>query len=65
MTRRTQKRNGETTMTYDKACKILGYTTPKSLEANAELARTCLKVLAAGAPLKYSVACQVLINAAR
>jgi hypothetical protein len=52
-------------MTYDKACKILGYTTPKSLEANAELARTCLKVLAAGAPLKYSVACQVLINAAR
>jgi hypothetical protein len=52
-------------MTYDRACEILGFTTPKSLEANAELARICLRSLAASAPLKYSVACQVLIDAAR
>jgi hypothetical protein len=52
-------------MSYDKACKILGYTTPKSLEANARLARTCLTTITASAPLKYAVACQVLINAAR
>jgi hypothetical protein len=51
-------------MTYDKACEILGFTTPKSLEANARLATICLKTLVPSAPLKYSVACQVLINAA-
>lgn len=52
-------------MTYDKACTILGYTTPKPLEANAQLARTCLTTLVASAPIKYTVACQVLIDAAR
>lgn len=52
-------------MTYDKACEILGYTTPKSLQTNARLATICLKTLLPGASLKYSVACKVIINAAR
>lgn len=52
-------------MTYDRACEILGFTTPKSLEANAKLAESRLDRLAPGAPLRFSVACQTLINEVR
>jgi hypothetical protein len=53
------------TMSYSKACEILGYTTPKSVDANARLARIRLSVLPVGSPLRYAVACDVLIKAAR
>jgi len=52
-------------MTYDRACEILGFTTPKSIEANAKLAESCRKNLAPTAPIRYSVACTVLIRAAQ
>lgn len=52
-------------MTYDKACEILGFTTPKSLAANARLASSRLDRLAPGAPLRFQVACTVLIRAAQ
>lgn len=52
-------------MTYDRACEILGFTTPKSLTENARLAEGRLAALVPGAPLRYSVACSVIINEAR
>jgi len=52
-------------MTYSKACELLGLTTPKSIEANAALAKVRLSVLAKNAPLRFKVACQVLIDAAK
>lgn len=51
-------------MTYSRATEILGYTTPKSLKANADLARTRQSVMTAKTPLRYKVACSVLIEAA-
>jgi len=51
-------------MTYDRACEVLGFTTPKSLAANAKLAAARLDRLAPGAPLRFQVACTVLIRAA-
>lgn len=51
-------------MSYSKACELLGLTTPKSLEANAKLAQSILRHLTPTAPLRYSVACTVLIRAA-
>ena len=51
-------------MTYSKACEILGFTTPKSLEANAKLAKSSLRTLVPTAPIRYFVACDVLIRAA-
>lgn len=50
-------------MTYSRACEVLGYTTPKSFNENAKMATLRLSTLSASAPLRYSVACQVLINA--
>jgi len=52
-------------MSYSKACEILGFTTPKSLKENADLASSRLRCLAPNAPLRFGVACQVLINAAK
>jgi hypothetical protein len=52
-------------MTYDRACEILGFTTPKSLEANAKLAASRLSHQTAQCPLRFAVACQVLISAAK
>ena len=52
-------------MTYDRACEILGYTTPKSAEANARLAEQMLRHLAVNAPIRYFVACDVLVKAAK
>lgn len=51
-------------MTYSKACEVLGFTTPKSIEANARLAKSLLGNLTPESPLRYSVACMVLIRAA-
>ena len=51
-------------MSYSRACEILGFTTPKSLKENAKLAESRLRHLTKNAPLKYSVACRVLIDAA-
>ena len=51
-------------MNYSKACEILGFTTPKGLTENADLARGRLSALKITAPLKYKVACVVLIRAA-
>lgn len=50
-------------MDYSTACDILGFTTPKNLEENKKLALSCLSNLTYNAPLKYKVACKVLINA--
>ena len=50
-------------MTYSRASEILGLTTPKSVRAQAELARGILRSLTPGAPLRYHVACDVLIKA--
>ena len=52
-------------MTYERACEILGLTTPKSLEANAKLAASVATHLTPKAPLRYSVACSVIVNAAK
>jgi len=51
-------------MNYNEACEILGFTTPKSLTANAELAANRLDTMAPGAPLRLKTACRVLIRAA-
>lgn len=60
----TTQLKGET-MSYSRACEILGYTTPKSLQANAELAKSALRTMAANAPLRFKVAASVLIAAAK
>jgi hypothetical protein len=52
-------------MTYERACEILGFTTPKSYAQNARLAGECEKHLTLGSPLRLKVACGVLINAAK
>jgi hypothetical protein len=52
-------------MNYSTACELLGFTTPKSLEANARLAKSRLQTMAPNAPLRFKVACQVLIDAAK
>ena len=51
-------------MTYKKACQILGFS-HKSLEANAKLAKSRLSTMSASCPLRFSVACVVLIEAAK
>ena len=53
------------TMTYSKAVEVLGFTTPKSLEANADYAAMLLRHLKLGAPLRIGAACRVLIEAAK
>jgi len=52
-------------MTYSRACEILGFTTPKSFAANAALAASRLRTFTANAPLRYRVAVNVLIQAAK
>jgi predicted XRE-type DNA-binding protein len=51
-------------MSYSRACELLGFTTPKSLRENADLARAALKHFTIDAPLRMLVACDVLIKAA-
>ena len=50
-------------MTYEKACEVLGLTTPKSFEENARLAESRLRNTPATAPLRITVACKVLMDA--
>jgi len=52
-------------MTYSQACDLLGFTTPKSPAANANLAMSRLRTMAPKSPLRFKVACQVLIAAAK
>lgn len=52
-------------MTYEQACEILGFTTPKSFAQNAKLATNRLSCMTRKAPLKEKVACKVLIEAAK
>lgn len=52
-------------MSYSRACEILGLTTPKSLEANAKLAKSILASLDIRSPLRYGVACMVIIREAK
>jgi len=52
-------------MDYSVACEILCLTSPKSLKENAKLAESILNNLTREAPLRYKVACKVLINAAK
>ena len=51
-------------MSYSEACEILGFTTPKSLAANAALAESRMARMLPAAPLRFKVACRVLIEAA-
>ncbi len=51
-------------MTYDKAIKILEFSPDQTLEKNAEKAKYRLKHLALRSPLRYAVACRVIIDAA-
>ena len=59
MTTKTNNR-----MSYSEATELLGFTTPKSPDANARLATSRLNNMTAAAPLRYKVACNVLIKAA-
>lgn len=52
-------------MTYNTACKILSISNPKAYLANAAYAKTRYAALTIHAPLKYHVACAVIISAAR
>ncbi len=51
-------------MDYSRACELLGFTTPKSLRDNAELAKSRLRSYQGNqVALRYLVACDVLIKA--
>jgi len=52
-------------MTYDRACELLGFTTPKTPEQNARQAESVLRTMGRGVALRYHVACSVLIEAAK
>ncbi|MEE9302569.1 MAG: hypothetical protein V3U84_02180 [Thiotrichaceae bacterium] len=52
-------------MNVSKAKEILGFTTKKSAEKDAQLARAALSTMALNAPLRYKVACRTLIDAAK
>ena len=60
---RTTQTKGDT-MTYDRACELLGFTTPKTPEENARQAESVLRTMGRGVALRYHVACSVLIEAA-
>ena len=61
---RERKTQRDETMTYKQACEVLGYTTPRSVENNAKLAMNRLRSMTPQMPVKYAVACDVLISAA-
>lgn len=52
-------------MNYSEACEILNLTTPKSLIANARMAESMLNRMTDNAPLRFKVAAQTIIDAAR
>jgi len=51
-------------MTYSRASELLGLTTPKRLEKQAEMAKGMLSRMTYKTPLRYKVAADVLIRAA-
>jgi len=51
-------------MSYSDACELIGLTTPKSPKQNAAYAASVLASLFPGSPLRYKVACMVVIRAA-
>ena len=51
-------------MGYSEACEILGFTTPKSIAENAKLAESRIARMLPSAPIRFKVACRVLIDAA-
>ncbi len=54
----------ELSMDYSRACELLGFTTPKSLRDNADLAKSRLRSYQGNqVALRYLVACNVLIKA--
>ena len=52
-------------MNYSQAIELLGLTTPKSLEKNAKLAAGQLSHMNFKTPLRYKVAAQIVIDAAK
>ena len=52
-------------MTYSEAAEMLGLTTPKSLQRQADLAAFFLRYCTDECPLRYKVAAQILIDAAK
>lgn len=58
-----QKKNVK--MSYSKATELLGLTSPKTLQQNAELAKDKLSNMTPNTPLKYKVAAQIIIDAAK
>ena len=52
-------------MTYSKASELLGFTTPKSIKEQAALAQSKLSRMTMTTPLRYKVAAQILIDAAK
>jgi len=52
-------------MNYSKACELLNLTTPKSLKEQAELAKSILKHMNFKTPLRYKVAADILVKAAK
>ncbi len=52
-------------MTYERAQQLLGFTSPMSRKQRAELAKSRLETRAPGSPLRYGVACRVLIEGAK
>lgn len=49
-------------MNYSRATEILGFTTPKSLVQNAELAQSFLGRVTTKTPLRYKVAATILVR---
>ncbi|MBE8578653.1 hypothetical protein [Vibrio sp. OPT18] len=52
-------------MKYKQAQQLLGFTSKMSLEKRAELAQVNLDTYTRQTPLRYKVACRILIEAAR
>lgn len=52
-------------MTYSIATELLGFTTPKSLKANAVLAESALSTISSKTFLKFKIAYNVLIKATK
>lgn len=51
-------------MDYMRACEILGYRPGNTKKVNADFAKTRQSVMTSKAPLRFKVACGVLIEAA-
>jgi len=52
-------------MSYEDACRIMGYSPNNDKKYNAMLAQSALHTFVSTTPLKYSVAAQTIIDAAK